>query len=156
MNWRKLIFYDLKSNIMEIPQRGEIWMIALDPTKGSEIKKTRPCLIVSRTDYNQKANTITVIPCSSGPVKYLSWEVELDETSGLDNVSRLLLPQVRVAAKERLRKKMGQIPVVKWHEVQEKLMFYLGFDSGFTQSVSIGSGGMTTVNLGGGLTLGGI
>lgn len=117
---------------MGIPRRGELWMIALDPTKGSEIKKTRPCLIVSRTDYNQKANTVTIIPCSSGPVKYSAWEVELDKTSGLDNVSRLLLPQIRVAAKERLRKRKGSIPPAKWIEVKEKLMFYLGFDDGLT------------------------
>lgn len=107
-------------------------MIALDPTKGSEIKKTRPCLVISRTDYNQKANTVTIIPCSSGSVKYPTWEVELDEASGLDNVSRLLLNQVRVAAKERLKKRMGKMPPAKWRELQEKLMFYLGFDSGFS------------------------
>lgn len=132
---------------MNTPQRGEIWIIALDPTKGSEIKKTRPCLVVSRTDYNQKANTITIIPCSSGPVKYPAWEVELDETSGLDNVSRLLLNQVCVAAKERLKKKMGKIPPAKWHELQEKLMFYLGFDSSFSQyEAGVDPGGMIIVN----------
>lgn len=138
---------------MQTLQRGEIWIVALDPTKGSEIKKTRPCLIVSRTGYNQKANTVTIIPCSSGPVKYSAWEVELDKTSGLDDVSRLLLPQMRVVAKERLRKKKGQIPSAKWHEVQEKLMFYLGFDSGFTQ-FSIDSGDVV-IDSGGGLILGG-
>ncbi len=124
---------------MRDPQRGEIWIIALDPTKGSEIKKTRPCLIVSRTDYNQRANTVTIIPCSSGPVRYPAWEVDLDKNSGLDDVSHLLLPQMRVAAKERLKKKIGQIPSAKWHEIEEKIMFYLGFDGIFAQSVSIGT-----------------
>lgn len=132
---------------MNNPQRGEIWIIALDPTKGSEIKKTRPCLVISRTDYNQKANTVTIIPCSSGSVKYPAWEVGLDETSGLDNASRLLLNQVRVAAKERLKKRMGKIPPAKWHELQEKLMFYLGFDSGFSwHEIEFGSDGVTIVN----------
>lgn len=121
---------------MRDPQRGEIWIIALDPTKGSEIKKTRPCLIVSRTDYNQKANTVTIIPCSSGVVRYPAWEVELDKNSGLDGISRLLLPQMRVAAKERLKKRIGQISHAKWYELGRKIMFYLGFDGIFDQSVA--------------------
>lgn len=121
---------------MRDPQRGEIWIIALDPTKGSEIKKTRPCLVVSRTDYNRKANTITIIPCSSGSVKYPAWEVELGKNSGLEGISRLLLPQIRVAAKERLKKRIGQISSAKWDELEEKIMFYLGFDNIFDRSVA--------------------
>ena len=133
---------------MRDPRRGEIWIIALDPTKGSEIKKTRPCLIVSRTDYNQKANTITIVPCSSGSVRYPAWEVELDKNSGLDDVSHLLLPQMRVAAKERLKKKIGQIPSAKWHELEEKIMFYLGFDSSLARSIGTGSGGIGIFSIG--------
>lgn len=124
---------------MSAPQRGEVWIISLDPTKGSEIKKTRPCLIISRTDYNQKANTITIIPCSSGPVRYSAWEIELDKNSGLDDTSHLLLPQMRVAAKERLKKKVGQIPHAKWREIEEKIMFYLGFDGMVANSTTINS-----------------
>lgn len=107
-------------------------MVSLDPTKGSEIKKTRPCLVVSRTDFNQRANTVTIIPCSSGSVKYSAWEVGLGADSGLTEESRLLLPQMRVAAKERLRNKIGQILPAKWREIEEKMMFYLGFDGGFS------------------------
>lgn len=129
---------------MGIPQRGEIWVIDLDPTKGSEIKKTRPCLVISRSDYNQKANTVTIIPCSSGEVRYPAWEVELDKASGLDDVSRLLIPQMRVAAKERLKNKIGLIPDEKWHELEGKIMYYLGFDSILTQSISITSSDIDT------------
>ena len=124
---------------MNAPKRGEIWIISLDPTKGSEIKKTRPCLVISRTDYNQRSNTVTIIPCSSGPVRYSAWEIGLDKNSGLDDESHLLLPQIRVAAKERLKKRIGQIPSTKWHEIEEKIMFYLGFDDVFTSSISITS-----------------
>lgn len=122
---------------MNIPQRGEIWVIDLDPTKGSEIKKTRPCLVVSRSDYNRKASTVTIIPCSSGEVRYPSWEVELGKDSGLTEVSRLLLPQMRVAAKERLKAKIGQLPSGKWLEIEEKLMFYLGFDTLIISSIEV-------------------
>lgn len=127
---------------MKIPQRGEIWIVALDPTKGSEIKKTRPCLVISRNEHNQKANTITIIPCSSGPVKYRAWEVELDKNSGLEDVSHLLIPQIRIAAKERLKRKIGYIPFSKWAEIEEKLMFYLGFDKFLTSSISIDPSGI--------------
>lgn len=129
---------------MKIPQRGEIWIVALDSTKGSEIKKTRPCLVISRNEHNQKANTITVIPCSSGPAKYRAWEVELDKKSGLEDISHLLIPQIRIAAKERLKRKIGYMPFSKWVEIEEKLMFYLGFDKILTPSISISSGGIFT------------
>lgn len=113
---------------METPKRGEIWVIDLDPTKGSEIKKTRPCLVLSRTEYNNRANTVTIIPCSSGELRYTAWEVSLGSESGLNEESRLLIPQLRVAAKERLKNKIGQISSQKWNEIEGKIMYYLGFD----------------------------
>ncbi len=116
---------------MNVPKRGEIWIVSLDPTEGSEIKKTRPCLVTSRSDFNQRSNTVTVIPLSSGFLMYPAWEVEIDKTSGLEAVSRLSLPQMRVAAKERLKNKIGEISSTKWREIEDKVMFYLGFDRGF-------------------------
>lgn len=110
------------------PCRGEIWWVSLDPTKGSEIKKTRPCLILSRNEYNQSSSTVTVIPITSGKPRYPAWEIEVGKSSGLKDVSHLVLPQVRIAAKERLKKRVGRIGTSYFHEIEEKLLFYLGFD----------------------------
>lgn len=121
----------------KVPKRGEIWWVDLDPTKGSEIKKTRPCLVISRDEYNENANTVTIIPFSSGEARYPAWQVEVEKSSGLDAISHLLLPQIRVAAKERLRRRIGKITASHFSEIAEKLLFYLGFD-GFLKNQSSG------------------
>ena len=46
-------------------QRGEVWWVRLDPTFGSEIAKTRPCLILSGNTFNRLRRTVVVIPLSS-------------------------------------------------------------------------------------------
>jgi mRNA interferase MazF len=47
-------------------RRGEVWLAALDPTVGSEIQKTRPCLIVSPDEMNAHLRTATVVPMTTG------------------------------------------------------------------------------------------
>jgi mRNA interferase MazF len=117
--------------VTSFPMRGEVWWIDLDPTKGSEIRKTRPCIIISRDGYNRGADTLTVIPITSGELRYQNWEVEIGESAGLKDVSRAVLPQIRVASKMRLKKKIGRISESQIREIQEKLLFYLGFDNLF-------------------------
>ena len=46
-------------------KRGEIWLVNLDPTIGSEIKKTRPCVIVSPQELNQHLRTVMMAPMTS-------------------------------------------------------------------------------------------
>lgn len=111
------------SNIF--PKRGEIWIVRLDPAKGSEIKKTRSCLVVSRDEYNQLADTVTVIPLSSGEPHYPTWQVKVGKSAGLKEISHLLIPQIRVATKKRFQKRIGKISDSVWPELEEKLMFYL-------------------------------
>ena len=47
-------------------KRGEIWLVALDPTVGTEIQKTRPCLIVSPDEMNSVLRRTVVAPLTSG------------------------------------------------------------------------------------------
>ena len=44
-----------------VPERGEIWWVALDPTPGSEIRKTRPCVVVSVKVLNERRRTVIVV-----------------------------------------------------------------------------------------------
>ena len=101
--------------------RGEIWLINLDPAIGSEINKTRPAMIISRSDYNKIAETITIIPISSG--RFIpSFHTRL---SGLKKESHAVIPQVRVAAKKRLIKKIGKATKAEMEDAKGKLGFYL-------------------------------
>lgn len=52
------------------PQRGEIWDVNLDPTIGSEIRKTRPCVIVSPDVLNEHWRTVIVAPLASGAKRF--------------------------------------------------------------------------------------
>ena len=51
----------------KMPRRGEIWWANLDPTVGSEIKKTRPCVVISNSVVNQHRRTVVIVPLSSSP-----------------------------------------------------------------------------------------
>ena len=46
-------------------KRGEIWWVGLDPTQGSEIKKTRPCVVLSHDTLNRLRRTVVVVPLST-------------------------------------------------------------------------------------------
>lgn len=102
-------------------KRGEIWLINLDPAKGSEIRKTRPAVVLSRSDYNQVAETVTVIPISTGRhIPSLHVFIE-----GLADQSHAIIPQIRVAAKQRLIKKIGKVDTIEMQEIITKLSHYL-------------------------------
>ena len=55
---------------MSEPQRGDVYLVSLDPTKGREIKKTRPCVIVSPDELNAHLSTFIVAPMTTGGHPY--------------------------------------------------------------------------------------
>jgi len=86
-------------------KRGEIWLVNLDPTLGSEIKKTRPCVIVSPPELNQYLRTVMVAPMTSkGFAAPFRVPVTHAGTKGL-----IVLDQLRSVDKQRLVKKSGQV-----------------------------------------------
>ncbi len=52
------------------PKRGDVYLISLDPTRGKEIQKTRPCLIVSPDELNEHLSTCIVAPMTTGGHHY--------------------------------------------------------------------------------------
>lgn len=85
------------------PQRGDIWLAALDPTVGSEIQKTRPCLVVSPPEMNQHLRTFIVAPMTTGsqPAPFRV-PITLRRKSGL-----ILLDQLRTLDRQRLVQRLG-------------------------------------------------
>lgn len=86
--------------------RGEVWLAVLDPTRGSEIRKTRPCVVVSPPEMHDHLRTVIAAPMTTGsqPAGYRV-PVEFDGKQGL-----ILLDQVRTLDKQRLVKRLGVIP----------------------------------------------
>ena len=86
-------------------KRGEIWLVNLDPTLGSEIKKTRPCVIVSPPELNQHLRTVMIAHMTSkGFAAPFRVPVTHAGTKGL-----IVLDQLRSVDKQRLVKKSGQV-----------------------------------------------
>lgn len=90
--------------VRSIVCRGEIWLINLDPTIGSEIKKTRPCIVVSPQELNDHLRTVIVAPMTT-KARAAAFRVPIshDGKKGL-----ILLDQIRSIDKLRLVKKIGK------------------------------------------------
>ena len=84
-------------------RRGEIWLAALDPAVGSEIQKTRPCVIISPAEMHDYLKTVIVAPMTTGS-KTAPYRIPVtfQRKKGL-----ILLDQIRTLDKTRLVKKMG-------------------------------------------------
>lgn len=87
------------------PARGDIWLVALDPTVGTEIQKTRPCVVVSPPEINDHLRVLLVAPLTSGsrPAPFRI------ATSVNNQPGLMLLEQIRAVDANRLIKKLGTI-----------------------------------------------
>jgi len=82
-----------------------IILVNLDPTIGSEIKKTRPCVIISPNEMNFNLNTLIIAPMTSKSKNYPT-RVKIDENS------YIVLDQIRTIDKNRVIKKIGEISII--------------------------------------------
>ena len=86
-------------------RRGDIWLVNLDPTVGSEIRKARPCVVVSPPELNDHLRTIIVAPMTSkGFAAPFRVAVTHAGTRGL-----IVLDQIRAVDKVRLVKRLGAV-----------------------------------------------
>jgi len=85
--------------------RFDVFTINLDPTIGSEIKKTRPCVIISPDEMNQYLRTVIIAPMTTSKKKYES-RVNI-KFQGKEN--QIVLDQIRTVDKQRLVKRIGGI-----------------------------------------------
>ena len=85
--------------------RGDVHLVRLDPTLGSEIQKTRPCLIVSPNELNHYLRTVIVAPMTTGGRAY-PWRVpcRFQRRSGF-----VALDQLRTVDAERLVRRLGRL-----------------------------------------------
>jgi mRNA interferase MazF len=99
-------------------KRGDVYWVNLDPTVGSEIKKTRPALVISPDDMNLKLPRVIVAPLTSaGQALGCRPEVRFKGKR-----ARILLDQLRCVDKVRLVGKLGQIDVTIWHPVLMQML----------------------------------
>lgn len=113
--------------IKNCPQRGEIYMVNLEPVIGSETGKSRPALVVSNDTNNEHADTVTIAPLTSKPAKKIyPFEVLLPKgQAGLSEDSRVKLNQVRTIDKKRLTHYIGKIDSEYIDKINRALIIHL-------------------------------
>ena len=91
-------------------KRGEVWLCALDPTVGSEIRKTRPCVIVLPDELNDRLRTAIVAPMTTGsrPAPF-RMAVTFQGKTGL-----ILPDQLRTVDRDRLVKRVARLVARRW------------------------------------------
>ena len=85
--------------------RGQVYLVGLDPTVGSEIKKTRPCLVVSPDELNEHLRTVIVAPMTTGGRAY-PWRPRCRFQR---RVGFVALDQLRTVDADRLLKPLGDL-----------------------------------------------
>lgn len=86
-----------------VPSRGEVYLVALDPTRGSEIRKTRPCLVVSPDELNHHLRNAIIAPMTTAGQPY-PFRVACTFAGKRGHI---VLDQLRTVDRERLRKRLG-------------------------------------------------
>lgn len=85
--------------------RGDVYLVDLNPTRGSEIQKTRPCVVVSPDELNAHLRTFIVAPFTTGSHPYpFRIPCRFQGRQG-----RIVLDQLRTVDQERLVRRLGQI-----------------------------------------------
>jgi mRNA interferase MazF len=110
------------------PQRGEIYLVNFDPTIGSEIRKTRPALIL-QNDVSNQYSPITIVAALTSqftePLYPTEVLIKVPE-GGLQVDSVALLNQIRSVDKQRLIKRLGVLESVTMEQVDRAIQISLG------------------------------
>lgn len=88
------------------PRRGDVFIVELDPTRGGEMRKTRPCVIVSPDELNDHLRTFIVAPLTTGSHAY-PFRVPCRFQS---RAAHIVLDQIRTVDRERLQQRLGHVP----------------------------------------------
>lgn len=100
--------------------KNEVWMTTLEPTIGSEINKTRPCIIVSPDVANKYKKSVVIIPLTSKLKTYPSRV----NCSFQNKNGQIVIDQIRTVDKNRLIKKIGTIDDATSKSVYEMIKIY--------------------------------
>jgi mRNA interferase MazF len=100
------------------PQLDEVWLVALDPARGSEIQKTRPCLVISPDEMNRHLRTVIIAPMTTVTRPYPTRAaVRFQGKRG-----QVALDQLRAVDRQRLVRKLGEVSARTAQDVSTVLL----------------------------------
>jgi mRNA interferase MazF len=101
---------------MEINQY-QIILVNLDPTIGSEIKKTRPCVVISPNEMNKYLNTVVIAPMTTSSKSYPT-RIEIKHDN---KIGWIVLDQIRTIDKQRIVRDLGRLTKSEINELKSVL-----------------------------------
>jgi mRNA interferase MazF len=104
--------------VSRVPRRGDVYWVNLDPVVGTEIRKTRPAVIVSNDSCNRHGMRVVVLPITSNVDSLYPGEAMV-EVKG--KPGRALGDQIRSIDKSRLKARVGQLTADEMSRVDEAL-----------------------------------
>lgn len=117
-----------RSTPIGAPRRGEVYLVALDPTAGHEIKKTRPAVVVQENVLNRAGTTTIVAPVTSNtrPPLHLTRVFVRAGAAGLAVDSVIVTRQLRAVDTQRLIRRLGRLEPETMRQLDRALLLTLG------------------------------
>jgi mRNA interferase MazF len=103
-------------------RRGDVFVVALDPVRGSEVGKTRPAIVLQNDRANASSPTVTVIPLSPRVSKVYPFQVRIPAGEvGLSRTSKALCEQIRTISRDRMIERIGTLSEQRLSEIRVAL-----------------------------------
>ena len=104
-------------------KRGALYWVDLNPTRGGEIGKRRPSVILSNDSAIRAQNRVQIVPVTSKVARIYAWEAPL---TVLGRPCKALADQIRTVAKERLLDRIGDVSITELRAIEQALKVQLG------------------------------
>jgi mRNA interferase MazF len=105
-------------------RRGSVYWINLEPASPPELGKVRPAIVVSHSVYNERLESVVVVPLSTRAPEI--WPLRLRVALPGQRVSFAVIPGIRQVSKARLHELIGQLSAQVMARVNEAIALYLG------------------------------
>ena len=113
----------------------DVLLVNFSPTKGSEQRGVRPCIVLETNGFRDRGSITVVCPLTGNLKKLYSFEtrIEPSKSNGLSDASKLMLRQLRVIDRDRVYKRLGSLEIKYRDSLRESLSVLFDLRSDFSQ-----------------------